>query len=98
MHHPQRQPRLLEVGEAEIPGEILRVDHVADAKGQRLTPSHDLPADEQREWSRRVLPVCVPDDVLVIVVRHVGQTTLVFESVGRLVDHPSADEESVVAV
>src|SRR6516165_10302824 len=32
VHHVQRQPRLLQVREAEIPGKVLRVDYVSDAK------------------------------------------------------------------
>src|SRR5215469_3380334 len=71
MHHPERQPRLLEIGEAEVPGEILRVDHVSDSERQRLAPSHNLAAHKQRERTINALPVRVPDVVLVVVVRHV---------------------------
>ena len=62
------RPRLLEVGEAEVPGEILRIDDVAHAEGQRLAPGHDLAAHEQRQRPGRVLPVRVPDVILVVIV------------------------------
>ena len=44
MHHPLRDARPLKVGEAEHRGHILRIDHVADAERQRLSPHDDLVA------------------------------------------------------
>src|SRR5271167_109168 len=44
MHHPQRIARLLQVGEAEIPGSVLWIDHVADPECERLAPDYYLVA------------------------------------------------------
>src|ERR1700730_11106115 len=68
MHHPQWQAGLLEVGETEVPGEILRINHIADTESQRLAPGHDLPTREQRQRPHSALPVRVPDVVLVVIV------------------------------
>ena len=69
MEHPQRRPRLLEVGEAEGVAQVLRIDLVADAEGQRLTPRYDLLADKKLERTGAMLEPQLADSIVVVEVR-----------------------------
>src|SRR5215469_4451408 len=69
MHHPQWQTRLLQVGEAKIPAQILRIDDITDPKGNRFAPSNDLTAQKQGHLSSRIFPVGVADIVAVVKIR-----------------------------
>src|SRR5207245_2311517 len=71
MDHPLRVARLLEIGEAEVPAQILRVDHVTHAERQRLAPHHDLITDEGRQRAGLVLPPEIAH--LVVVVKIVSE-------------------------
>jgi hypothetical protein len=66
MYHPQRIARLLQVGEPEIPAQVLRIDLIANPESQRFTPGHDLASDQQLQ---RTLPMLQPhfaDAVLIV--------------------------------
>src|SRR5712692_4496621 len=65
MDHPLRLSRLLQVGEAEGPGRITRVDDVAHAEAQRLAPDDDLVANEGGQWAPLVLPPRIADVILI---------------------------------
>src|SRR5215472_8861098 len=42
MYHPERIARLLQIGEAESPGSVLRIDDVTNPECERLAPYYDL--------------------------------------------------------
>src|ERR1700722_19463431 len=56
MDHPLCIARLLEIREAERPGGVLGIDHVAYTKGDRLAPNNDLIPDVGSNRAGLVLP------------------------------------------
>ena len=102
MDHPERRARLLEVREAERITQVLRVDLVADAEGERLTPSHDLLAEEKLKWSPAMLEPHFPDAVLIVEVRGAvdfrtrGIAAAGFPRIGGFIVEPRAHEHAVV--
>src|ERR1700732_437073 len=70
MDHPLCVARLLEVGEAERPGGVLGIDHVAYTKGDRLAPDHDLITYVGSQRAGLVLPPGVTHLIRVVPVIH----------------------------
>src|SRR5438132_8330903 len=114
MQHPLRNPRLLEVGKAERPSCVLRINHVAHTKGDRLPPDHYLIADKSREWAGFILPPGIAHRILIVKIVHemaeaggiacrstAGRIRGIIgaiERVGWLVDEPFPHKEGVVLV
>src|SRR5215470_17934882 len=72
VNHPLWVARLLEVGETKSPAGITWIDDVTDAKRQRLSPHHDLVANECCQRPSFVLPPSITHLVVVVVAVHVA--------------------------
>src|SRR3990172_2803288 len=106
MEHPQRQARLLQIGKAEAPAQILRIDDVADPERNRFAPGDDLSTHEGRKRSGRILPPYLADTVLIVEVvgargitcRPVDEGITLparLKRIGRFVDAPKPQEEFI---
>src|ERR1700728_1245565 len=99
MDHPLRDARLLEVGETEGPGSIDRVDDIADAERERLSPHHDLITYEGGQRTGLVLPPCVANRILIVeLVAVLALAISAVPRIRRLVHEPFAHEEIIVLV
>src|ERR1700722_7368171 len=105
MKHPDRQTGLFEIGETEIPAQILRVDHIADAKSNRLSPGYDLTAREPGQRTLRRFPKGIADAIPVVYFRLAFVIDKIrpcyiarFPRIGWLVNQPEAYKKLIVGI